>query len=346
MKNHFDSRLLQRLTGLLVACMVGAAGVFADEPAAGVLGGRVAAPVADDLNQLSGHPHSPLVVRSRPVIERLPVQVIQPVDLQVARSGNIFIADAQADCIFRLDMLSSVSLQVQDLAGIRRICLDADEAVYVLTAVSGESCIHQITPDGRRIPLHTLPFPAQCFARAGSTEWLAAEGRNLWHINTDSERTLLVRFTLPVLDLCSDAGGGNTALLADGSVLQVGLDGATRLAGYAPGSSRRLICQPDGRLVVLANASVAGGRGSSPLPPGIYPLVTSDNDSPPAALANLPEGTLAAGFDSLGNLCLANPGLRAVTRVTSRFRIPCPHCRESVLLIFDANAQPENLGGF
>jgi len=315
------------LTGLLAACLVHSPAATADEPSV-------------------AHKHAPLVVRSRPVIERLPVQVIQPIDLQVARSGAIFVADSQANCIFRLDQFSAVSLLAQNLPGIRRICLDANESLYVLTSSTGESSLHQITPEGRLIPLHTMPFPAHSFARVGTSEWLVTDGRQLWQINADSERTLLLKSPVSVLDLCTDPGGSNYVLLADGRVLQIGLDGESRIAGFFPGNASRLICQTDGRLLVLAKSPVPAKAGTPHLPLGIY-SVSADNAAPPAtAVAHLPEGTLAAGFDVLGNLCLANPQLRAVTKVTSRFRIPCPHCQESVLMIFDANAAPENADNF
>jgi hypothetical protein len=329
MKAVFNIRLFYCTVSLLAACLVhgATATATADEPVA-------------------GHSHPPLIVRSRPVIERLPVQVIQPIDLQVSRSGNIFVADSGANCIFRLDQFSAVSLHAQNLPGIRRICLDANESLYVLTSGTGESAILQITPEGRLISLHTLPVPAHSFARVGTSEWLATDGRHLWQINADSERTLLFKSPTAVLDLCTDPGGGNSALLSDGRVLQIGLDGDSRIAGFAPPDSQRLICQTDGRLMVLAEASAPARPGSSQLPIGIYPLVTNNADSPAAAIAHLPDGTLAAGFDALGNLCLANPQLRAVTKVTSRFRIPCPHCQESVLMIFDASVVPQNVGSF
>lgn len=315
------------LTGLLVASVDRLSTASADEP-----------PVA--------HKHAPVIVRSRPVIERLPVHVVQPIDLQVARSGVIFIADSQANCIFRLDQFSAVSLHAQNLPGIRRICLDANESLFVLTSSTGESSLHQITPQGRLILLHSMPFPAHSFARVGSSEWLATDGQHLWQINADSEHTLLFKSPLAILDLCTDPGGGNHALLAEGQVLQIGLDGESRISGFAPAGARRLICQTDGRLVVLAESTVQAKQGSPNLPLGIYPLVADLTASPAKAVAHLPEGTQAVGFDALGNLCLANPQLRAVTRVTSRFRIPCPHCQESVLMIFDATAVPENAGNF
>lgn len=314
----------------------------ADEPASPA--SRVSAPL--DLNQLATHSHRPIIVRSRPVIERLAVQVIEPVDLQVSRSGNIFVADSQASCIFRLDQFGSASLHAQKLPDLRRMTLDADENVYALTSGSADCQIHQVTPEGRRILLHQLQFSAHCFCRVGTDGWMVAGGRSVWLITADGQVQQIARFSAPIVDLCGNAGGGTSVLLGDGQVLQLGLDGAARVVGVVNGVARRLICQPDGLLAVLSSAPVVQGANESPMPLGLYPVNSDPAPGKISAIAHLPEGTQAVGFDSLGNLCLANPQLRAITRVTSRFRIPCPHCGQPVPMVFDASARPENVSGF
>jgi hypothetical protein len=323
-------------------CGILSQGVSADEPSTPV--SPVVAPL--DLNQLATHTHQAIIVRSRPVIERLPVQVIQPVDLQVGRTGNIFVADAQAACVFRLDQFGSVSLHAQQLPGLKRIVLDADENAFVLSSGSADCQIHQVTPEGQRILLHSLRFAAHCICRAGADGWMVAGGHCVWLVTADNEPQQIAQFAVPVIDLCGNTGGGTSVLLADGRVLQLGLDGAARAIGVASGTARRLICQPDGQLAVLSHSRAAAQVSDSPLPLGLYPIAAGPSVGEVSAIAHLPEGTQAAGFDSLGNLCLANPQLRAITRVTSRFRIPCPHCGQPVPMIFDASARPENVSGF
>ena len=63
---------------------------------AGQSGAASAAGDQSSLTALTTHRHDPIVVRSKPVIERLPVKVIQPVDLKVSADGRILVADAQA----------------------------------------------------------------------------------------------------------------------------------------------------------------------------------------------------------------------------------------------------------
>lgn len=326
--------------------------VFVQPPAVAQKGssssdtGDVSMPVAVDLNAIAAHSHNPITVRSRPVIERLPLQVIDPIDLQVSRAGNVFVADAAAGCIFRLDQLGSASLPARQLSGLCRIIVDANESVFALTTGSAQCSIHQVTPEGSRIVLHTLPMAAHCFSRAGVDGWMVATQRSVWHISADSAPQQIAQFAQRIVDLCTNAGGGTNVLLSDGQVLQLGLDGAARVAGRAPSTARRLICQPDGHLAVLAEAADIRASGTVALPRGLYPVFEPTVDSPPPAIARLPEGTSAVGFDVLGNLCLANPQLRAITRVTSRFQIPCPHCGQPIPLIFDASAKSENVGGF
>mgnify|MGYP003348648335 CR=1 FL=1 len=146
----FATALLWLTSGVIAVTAV------ADEPVA------TAVP---PLNALSTHRHDPIVVRSKPVIERLPVKVLQPVDLQVSARGQIFVADAQAACVFRLDSHGQVSLAVRDLPGISRIQLDRDGGLYVLTVVGAESHLYQATPEGLTVHLHTLRFPAISFTR-------------------------------------------------------------------------------------------------------------------------------------------------------------------------------------
>ena len=299
-----------------------------------------------DLNAIAVHSHSPVTVRSRPVIERLPLHVIEPIDLQVSRTASVFVADAQANCIFRLDQLGTTSLPARQLNGLRRIIVDADETIYALTTSSNNSTIHQITPEGRQIVLHTLPVAADCFSRVGIDGWMAAFGNSVWHIAVDSAPQQIARFPLPVVDLCTNVGGGTNVLLGDGRVLQLGIDGASRSVGRAPHSARRLFCQPNGQLAVLAESSDNHALAAAAMPLGLYQVAANAPEANPIPSARLPEGTSAVGFDSLGNLCLANPQLRAITRVTSRFQIPCPHCGQLIPLIFDARLQPENVGGF
>lgn len=100
--------------------------------------------------------------------------------------------------------------------------------------------------------------------------------------------------------------------------------GELNLRGTVLPASHRLVSLPDGRLAGLA----ADGLQKT----GLFALMPENlsSDAQPVgqnkAVAHVPHGTLAVGFDQLGNLALANPDLRAITKVTSHFEVPCPHC--------------------
>ena len=79
----FATALLWLTSGVIAVTVVAevtAVTAVADEPVA------TAVP---PLNALSTHRHDPIVVRSKPVIERLPVKVLQPVDLQDRKSTRL-----------------------------------------------------------------------------------------------------------------------------------------------------------------------------------------------------------------------------------------------------------------
>ncbi len=117
------------------------------------------------LNQLDGHTHDVILVRSRPVIERLAVKVIEPVDLQLSADGRVYVADQKAKCVFRLDPDGTVSLPVENLSNIQRIRVDEQGSLYVLSSTDCESDLYYITSAVRRILLATFPFPSSSFAR-------------------------------------------------------------------------------------------------------------------------------------------------------------------------------------
>lgn len=290
---------------------------------------------APSLGAIRNHDHAPLIVRSRPVIERLPVKVVEPVDLQIGKSGQIFVADKSAKCVFRLNGDGDVSLPVAGLSDIQRIQVDADENLYVLTSNSREAQIEMVNPIGQSTVLHKLTFAATTFVRdiIGQFVVVSQDNNRIVLITTEGDITELTRIYQPVSDLVLNAGGQTEALLVSGDLVHIAASGELRQSGFAPPGASRLMLQTDGMMLALA------GRAN-----GLAQLVrVSREQSRPAeflTFANVPEGTQAVGFDALGNLCLANPDLRAITKVTSHFRIPCPHCGRPIDMIFRKDAEP------
>lgn len=291
---------------------------------------------SNTLGTIANHDHSPIQVRSKPVIERLPVKVIEPIDVKLSNDGLIFVADRAAACVFRLDEHGSVSIMIDQLPDIQRIHVDADNSLYVLTSTGGESSLHQITMAGQHVVLERFSFAATAFVRDSVGQFILSvrnSGR-LVSLSADGVVSNLTELTLPATDLVYNAGGQLEVLLGSGHLVRVDADGKATPTGFAPPGSTRLTSLEDGSLLALAGS--AAGRSQV-----VY--VSRDVEERPEQFevsARVPAGTAAVGFDSLGNLCLANPDLRAVTRVTSQFLIPCPHCGRPTRMIFNADAEP------
>ena len=292
------------------------------------------------LGAMKTHDHAPIVVQSRPVIERLPVKVISPVDLKISKAGQIFVADDAANCVFRLDADGDVSLLVQNLSYIRRIQLDADSNLYTLSSDSRESQIRMVNPAGRSILLHALNFEANAFVRDVTGQFVVSskDSNRVLVISNTGEMTELTRLYQPVCDVMLNAGGQTEALLASGELVHIAASGEVTATGFAPPGSSRLMLQSDGSVLVLSKRSNGQTHLVSISPDVVRPKEFS-------TFATVPEGTQSVGFDSLGNLCLANPDLRAITKVTSHFSIPCPHCGRATEMIFRKDPEPAGESG-
>jgi hypothetical protein len=287
------------------------------------------------LGALVNHDHAPVRVHSKPVIERLPVKVLEPIDLVVSGKSRIFVADLKAECVFRLDEHGSVSLAIEHLSGIQRIQVDADGSLYVLTSSGGESSLHQMTESGQHVILQTFSFPASGFVRdeLGRFVFSVKHSGRLISLDSEGQLTELARLNQPVQDLIFNAGGQLEALLPSGHIVRIDEEGAASHSGFAEVGSTRLSSLSDGSLLTLVDS--ASGRSQ-------VLKISRDADRPKQfdIAATVPVGTRAVGFDSLGNLCLANPDLRAVTKVTSHFEIACPHCGKPTRMIFSSEPQP------
>jgi hypothetical protein len=275
----------------------------------------------------AGHVHSPIVVRSRPVIERLPLSVIDPVDIRISRDGTRWIADRGANAVFQVLQNGTTGLAATEISGIRRIVVTSDNNLFLLTGTQGSGRVWQVLADGPPVEVAHLNFPpaGMVVDSVGNIFVSSAQSSVLQVIGADGTQRSPVALPDKSVDLTMNSSEQVFALLSSGNVVRVGLDGGIDRVGFGTHTSIRLFPFSDGKLTVLDAAP--GER------PVIRQLSTTEGTSG-TVLAGVPRGTVAAGFDSLGNVTLLNPELRAVTRVTSRMMIPCPHCGMSVPLIF------------
>ena len=282
------------------------------------------------LGALESHPHDPIVVRSRPVIERLPVSVVEPTDIQTTPGGDLLIADRKAQTVIRLSETGESSIVSRDHAGVHRLHTDRDDNVFVLSVSGNSSQIEQITPEGKHVPLCSLPFAAVAFTRDSVGEMIVARSNgDLWRVTSENAVSRFARLRTGVIDMALSSTEQLELLTAGGRVLLVTADGQVNAEKYAPTNATRLFALPEGNLATLCPSA-----GTRPL----IARVSLEPVTSPAVFAYVPVGTVSVAFDTLGNLSLANPDLRAVTQVTSRFRVPCPHCSREVDMIFSTDA--------
>lgn len=328
-----QNRSLRNARALLLVFGLSMIGSFAGPSSA--LPACVAGEETPSLGALAQHDHQPIHVRSKPVIERLPVRVISPIDLALTDDGCVLIADDKANCVFRLDASGSVSLMAENLLDMQRIRIDADNSVYVLTSSAGESSLHQITPGGQHIILQTFNFPATTFVRDTAGQFVISVKQTGRVVSVSPEGAVadVGLLNQVPLDLAYNAGGQLEALLPSGHVVRVPSSGEVTVSGFAQLGSRRLVSLQDGSLLTLCTTDVTRTQV-------LHVSRTEDRPDQFDVVANVPAGTSSLGFDSLGNLCLANADLRAVTKVTSHFEIPCPHCRQPTRMIFSTDGDP------
>ncbi|MBL8819554.1 MAG: hypothetical protein JNL58_26250 [Planctomyces sp.] len=298
------------------------------------------------LGQLRGHRHEPVIVRSKPVIERLPVSVIEPVDIVSTESGMIYVADRGAETVFRLSADGHVDAPVKNTRGIIRIAVDSSDNIYTLIVESNVSRILHFTPTGLSVEVATFPFEATAMVRLTTGEFLvnSKSTRTLTMSSPDSGTTLLATLPEAITDIALSSSGQVHVLHSTGRISYVGLDGGVSEIGRVTAGCARLFSLPEGQLAALSPERQRSGEVRAGVRAEIQTAVRFNESTPiadsevesemkPHVYATVPQGTAAVAFDRLGNVSMVNPGLRAVTRVTTTFMVPCPHCGKPTRLI-------------
>lgn len=282
--------------------------------------------VADDV----AHEHRPITVRSRPVIERLPLRVIDPVDVTVTSFGDTLVIDRVGKMLFAVDSTGNTSLLGKDFENLSRVVDSPVLGAHVLATTSGSSRIFRCLDSGTQAEVAYLNFEA-CGLAADSVGHLLTANRRtgeIFRIDSDGLQTQVARTSESVKDLTTDALGNAIVLLSSGKVVSIGTDGSSSTIGFVPVQATRIRVSPDKFVIAIMDHN-------DQRPMLVKATQYRDNVD---HFATVPEGTTAFAFDVLGNLTLANPDLRAVTRVTSRFSVPCPHCGLPVPMIFSPDA--------
>lgn len=280
------------------------------------------------------HSHSPIIKRSRPVIERLPLRVVDPVDVAVSEFGETLVADRIGKVVFHIDALGEASLLAKNLDGLSRLVYSKTYGPHALLAAKGSGRIMRITETGYQSETHLRFRPAGLGVdNEGRLLTTDKATGDVWQIDSEGKQSVLYRLPEPTKDLVVDSLGTAVVLLQSGKVFSVFSNETTpKPEGWLPPSTTRIAMDPNGGVVGLATD--ADGK-SVLLRPGSK---RGEHDR----FGKVPQGTAAFAFDQLGNLTMAIPDLRAITRVTSHFLIPCPACGRMVPLVFSPDAPLQN----
>ncbi|MFO0427766.1 MAG: hypothetical protein ACK526_14465 [Planctomyces sp.] len=311
-------------------------------------------PAEDRSAPNASHPHTPIVVRSKPVIERIPLAVIDPVDVRYSAEGYLYIADRRGGIVFRIRPTGRTEIIAEGLDGILRIAIAADESLYVLTGTPGSGRILQYLPNGESAEVGTVNFAPAGFGidSTGTLLVSSAQSGIVEAIESDGTHRLFASLEGRSKDLLISSDEQPYVLLHSGQVVRLRADGSAENVGTTvTGASRLMQISPQETGVLHQHSterpriSLLARRTSSP---GASPDLVGDSpkstDNPEVVL-QVPNGTAAAAFDAMGNVVLVNPEIRAVTRVTKCLMVPCPHCGEKVPLIFsDEPDRTDKLG--
>ena len=280
------------------------------------------------------HPHRPILVPSRPVIDRVPLSVIDPVDVTITDFGDTLVADARGKMLFRVTADGTTSVLGKDLTGISRIVDSRQLGPHALVSDQKSSRVLRFTDTGMRQTVLHFAFRATGLAVDPENNLITSGGKSgvVYHVDDEKNLSQLVQLSEPVVDLATDRLGNVIVLLKSGKVVSVTSQDNSTPIGFLPPGTTRIKIHPDNYPVGLTPAEQR---------PTLNRL---NKTSAPRQFAGTAMGTSAFAFDGLGNFVLTNPDLRAVTRVKSRFVVNCSHpdCDQKVHMILTPNAVPKH----
>jgi hypothetical protein len=241
--------------------------------------------------------------------------------------GDTLVADRVGRVLFRIDAAGTASLIGRDLEGLSRVVDSPQMGAHALLVSRGSGRIVRMTETGVQHEVAQLPFlPAGLGASPydGSLFTSNSQTGDVVKVEADGSVSTIVRVSEATKDLTVNALGTTVSvLLNSGKVVSVGVDGSRETIGYVPATATRLTFHPDKFLVALCEDAT----GETVL---LKPAASRAQQPP--TFAGTPRGTKAVAFDTLGNLTLANPELRAITRVTSRFQQRCDDCGKMMMI--------------
>lgn len=272
------------------------------------------------------HKHRAVEIEARPILSRYSVPLIRPRRLISRKDGTLFIADWGAGSVVRIPPKGKATILAQDLNEPAGLALDSQGNLYVSTFAQGmktEGTIYRFAVDEHGE--HDGMKSVFAVGFSGPTDLVFDEQDNLYVANfldntisrvstSGSVSTFVANIAAPSALLFDAAGHLLVLSSTDGTLYHVSISQMAELTPIARGLSAPtdLVLHPRGYVV-----AVDFDRGR---------LVRVTDKGTLKLFAIVPKGTIAAEFDSLGNLVVANWDKTSLLKITTNLSLKCPHC--------------------
>jgi DNA-directed RNA polymerase subunit RPC12/RpoP len=271
------------------------------------------------------HKHEPVEIEARPILTRFNVPLIRPRRLLSQKDGTLYIADWGGGSVVKIDSKGKVAVLAQDLDEPAGLALDSMGNLYVSTfgqGMKGDGTIYRFPHDGMKEGMKSV----FAVGFSGPTDLAFDAQDNLYVANfldnsisqvttSGSVSTFVANIAAPSSLLFDTAGDLLVLSSTEGAVYRIRMSSQMRdVSPVARGLSgpSDLVLHPEGHIIV-----VDFGRGR---------LVHVTRKGAVKLFAIVPKGTIAAEFDSLGNLIVANWDKSGLLKITTNLSIKCPHC--------------------
>ena len=268
------------------------------------------------------HSHDPVEIEAAPILSRYRVPLIRPRRVISGKNGTLYVADWGAGVVIRVSPKGKASVLAQDLDEPAGLALDSAGNLYVATHAQGmtkEGAIYRITRDGMK-SVFAIGF-------SGPTDLAFDSQDNLYVANFHDSSisrvtpggaisTYVANIAAPSSLLFDSAGDLLVLSSTEGTIYKVTQMGDVKPFARGLSSPTDLARHPDGHVI-----AVDFGR---------HRVMHVTAKGKLKVFAIVPKGTIAAEFDRIGNLIIANWDKPGLLKITTILKVKCPHCGRAI----------------
>lgn len=270
------------------------------------------------------HRHRPVILNSRPIVSPVDVSLVRPRRILWKEDGTIYVADWDAGRVLRVSPAGRVTIVAEELDQPSGLALDSAGNLYISTFAQGmskEGTVVRIGTDGMKTVFAVgLSGAADLAIDSNDNLYVAGFSDNtIYRVSSMGEVTTFVTNISGPSALLLDTEGELLALSSsEGALYRIdGMGDVVRIAGGLVAPSD-LVLHPQGHVIAV---DFGHRRLMHVTPKGKLQL-----------FALVPAGTVAAAFDTHGNLLLTNGDDGTLLKITSHLTIRCPHCGRPIPL--------------